>query len=374
MKNLSLSPGDVIGLTINGRRRLCEISELVDTQWRQIKARSIDPEVFSVPLLPPRQIAPAIPVALGPVQATVLDLPSLDLTEPPVLTRLAIFADPWPGSVTVWRSNDGLSFEKAAVALAPSIVGETLDPLPAGPTSRWDLANQVRVRLYGGALASMTDASVLEGANAAAVLNNAGEWEIIQFVNAELIGDKTYRLSRLLRGQAGSEYAIADLLSAGAPFVVLDDHVLSFAKGLGALDRAVELRIVATGRNHDDPSTLNLTMTPHATALMPLSPVHVKASRETDGVHISWIRRTRRDGDNWNVEVPLGEDTEAYKLEILSGTSVVRSISCASPFAVYANADELTDFGAPQTQLHLRVVQLSSTVGRGHPAEITLTI
>ncbi|MGL4264702.1 MAG: phage tail protein, partial [Afipia sp.] len=374
MKRLSLAPGDVIGVTVNARRRLFEISELVDTQSRQVKARSIDPEVFSVPLFAPRVKPPMIPPALGPVQALVLDLPSIDSSEPPVLTRLAIFADPWPGSVTVWRSTDGLSFEKAATAFVPSIIGETLDPLPAGPASCWDLGGEMRVALYGGVLASVADARVLDGANAAAVLSTSGVWEILQFANAELAGDKTYRLSRLLRGQAGSEYAIADPLPAGSPFVLLDDHVVTIARGLSALDRAIDLRIVATGRSHDDPSALALTVTPQPTALMPLSPVHVKAVRAGDGIHVSWIRRTRRDGDNWGVEVPLGEDTEAYTLDILSGTSVVRSMSSAAPSVLYANADELADFGTPQPSLHGRVSQMSSTVGRGHPAEFTLTL
>jgi len=374
MKALALTPGDVVGVTINARRRLFEISELVDTTSRQVKARSIDPEVFSVPLFAPRVKPPVIPPALGPVQALVLDLPSIDVSEPPVLTRLAIFADPWPGSVTVWRSTDGLSFEKAATAFAPSVIGETLDALPAGPTGCWDRGSAARVMLYGGALASVTEARVLGGANVAAVLNAARTWEILQFVNAELVDDKIYRLSQLLRGQAGSDHAIADPLPVGSPFVLLDDHLVTIARGLDALDRAIDLRIVATGRSHDDPSALSLTVTPKATALMPLSPVHVTAVREAGGIRVSWIRRTRRDGDNWVVEVPLAEDLEAYTLDILSGTSVVRSIPCAMPSALYVSADELADFGSPLTSLHGRVSQMSSTVGRGFAREFTLTL
>ncbi len=87
-----------------------------------------------------------------------------------------------------------------------------------------------------------------------------------------------------------------------------------------------------------------------------------------------WIRRTRRDGDNWSVEVPLGEDTEAYTLDILSGSSVVRSIPCAATSTLYPSADELADFGAPLTALHGRVSQMSSTVGRGYAREFTLTL
>jgi CO/xanthine dehydrogenase FAD-binding subunit len=41
--------------------------------------------------------------------------------------RLAVFAGPWPGPVAVWRSFDGASYERIALAVAPAIVGTTLD-------------------------------------------------------------------------------------------------------------------------------------------------------------------------------------------------------------------------------------------------------
>jgi hypothetical protein len=371
---LSLTPGDVIAVTINGRRRLFEIGATVDAEARQVNARSIDPEVFSVPLSTPRPTRPAVPAALGPVQVEVLDLPTIEASEPPILTRLAVSASPWPTSVTVWTSPDGASFQPVAIIPAPSTSGETLDPLPAGPSGRWDRGNAVRVRLYGGALTSVSDARVLAGANAAAVQTPDGDWEVFQFANAELVDVGTYRLSRLLRGQAGSDYAIADVLPAGAPFVLLDTHLVPLARGLNALDRPILVRLAAAGRNHDDPTAVALTVTPRATALLPLSPVHVKASRESGGVRISWIRRTRIDGDGWGVEVPLGEGVESYVLDIVSGGSVVRSIACSTSEAFYANADEMADFGTPQGSLHLRVAQVSATVGAGHPAELTLTL
>jgi len=371
---LSLTPGDVIAATINDRRRLFEIDATVDAEARQITARSIDPEVFSVPLLMPRQMASAIPAALGPVEADILDLPTIDSSSPPILTRLAVFAGPWPTSVTVWSSPDGASFQPAAIVPAPSTIGETLDPLPAGPAGRWDRGNVFRVRLYGGVLASVSDAGVLAGANAAAVRNPDGDWEILQFANAELVDAQTYELSRLLRGQAGSEYAIAATLPAGAPFVLLDMHLTPIARGLNALGRPIQMRLAAAGRNHDDPTAVALTVTPQPAALLPLSPVHVKAWRESGGIRIAWIRRTRIDGDGWGVEVPLGEDTEAYALDIFSGGTIVRSIACTAPEMLYADADELADFGSAQTSLHLRVAQVSATVGAGRPTELTLTL
>jgi hypothetical protein len=374
MDRLALAPGDVVAVTVAGRRRLFEIDGLVDTQSRRVSARSIDPDVFAVPLLSPRRTVPAMPRALGPVHALALDLPALDAMQPPVLTRLAVFANPWPGTVTVWRSADGASYQPMLVAAAPATMGETLDALPRGVAACWNAGASLRIRLYGGALTSKTDARVLEGANAAAIRNPSGAWEIVQFAGADLIDAHTYRLSRLLRGQAGSEYAIVDELPAGAPFVVLDEHLLPLARGRDALERPLDLRIVASNRSHDDAAAVALAVTPGATALRPLSPVHVKARRQGDGIHLSWIRRTRIDGDSWASEVPLGEGTEAYALDILSGATVVRSIACAVPAALYANADELTDFGAPQASLRVRVAQLSSAVGAGFPTELTLTL
>ncbi len=365
---LALMPGDVAGVTINGRRRLIEIEEIADAESRALRARSIDPEVFNVSLTAPRSRPPVLPAALGPAYALVLDLPALSAEQPVPLARMAVFAEPWPGGLAVWSSGDGASFSRAALAQAPSVIGETLDDLPAGPTARWQPA-AFRVRLYGGALASASDLAVLAGANVAALRNADGEWEVIQFANAELVGAREYKLSRLLRGQAGSDWAMTPLLAAGSAFLLLDAQIVTVASGIGALERPLQLRVVAAGRDTGDASALALEATPHATALRPLAPVHVRAMRGGSGVNISWIRRTRIDGDSWTGEVPLGEDSERYEVDIMSGATVLRKLTAASPSVLYAAADELTDFGVAQSALSLRVVQLSATVGRGFVAE-----
>jgi hypothetical protein len=314
-------------------------------------------------------------VTVGPVHALVLDLPTLPGDDPPVLQHLAVFADPWPGPVAVWRSRDGASYELLATATAPTIMGETLDDLPRGPTSRWDRASSARVRLYGGALSSVSDQRVLGGANAAALRRPDGAWEIIQFANATLVGARTYQLSRLLRGVLGSEWAMDDPLPAGAPFVLLDRHVLPLARGLDALGRTLQLRIVAASRDHGDPAAVTITTTPGPTALKPLAPVHLRARRDTDGVHVSWRPRKRGlAGVTFAARVPSAEAIEAYELDILSGSTVVRTLSASDTAALYAAADEIADFGSPQTSLSVRLYRLSATVGRGFPAIATLSL
>jgi hypothetical protein len=370
---LAVTPGDVIGLTSGGRRRLIEIRETVDTESRRISARTIDPDVFELEVAAPRRVAPAPPVPVGPVQARVLDLPALPGDDTPVLQHLAVFADPWPGPVAVWRSRDGASYERIATVLAPAIMGETLDALPRGPSSRWDKAAHARVRLYGGALASVSDQRVLGGANAAAVQRPDGAWEVLQFANATLTGERTYQLARLLRGELGSEGAIADPLPAGAPFVVLDDHVVPLARGLDALGRSMQLRLVVASRDHGDAAAVSLATTPGPTALKPLAPVHLRARRDTGGVHLTWrTRRRGMGGVTFAARVPLGEASEAYALDILSGTTVLRTLVATTPAILYPAASEIADFGSAQSSLSVRLYQLSAAVGRGFPAIATL--
>lgn len=370
---LKLMPGDVAALTVNGRRRLIEIEEVSDTEQRSLRARSIDPDVFNAALKPPAWRPAPPPAPVGAPLALALDLPTLTAESPAVLSRLAIFAAPWPGAVAVWASQDGASYSRAALAPAPCVIGETLDDLPQGPTARWHRAS-VRVRIHGGALSSASDLAVFAGANAAALRNAAGQWEVIQFAAAELVGEQTYRLSKLLRGQAGSEQAMTPLLAAGAPFVLLDGHAVTIAKGADALERPLDLRVVAAGRDTADVTALALSVTPRATALQPLAPVHLHAARSDTGVTLRWIRRTRIDGDGWSGEVPLGEDGEAYAIDVLSGGTVKRTLSSAAPSVLYAAAAELADFGAAQTNLSFRVAQVSATVGRGFAAEANLRV
>jgi hypothetical protein len=163
-------------------------------------------------------------------------------------------------------------------------------------------------------------------------------------------------------------------LAAGAPFVLLDANLVTIASGLDTLERSLQLRVVAAALDVGDASALALTATPQATALMPLAPVHLKARRDGSGVTFSWIRRTRIDGDTWVGEVPLGEDSEAYVVDILLAGDVVRTLSVTTPTALYAAADELADFGAAQTSLNVRIAQVSATVGRGFAAGAVLAV
>lgn len=147
-------------------------------------------------------------------------------------------------------------------------------------------------------------------AQLAAGLNRAllGE-EILQFAQAEPLGDSQWRLSGLFRGRGGTEYAL-DEHQVGEAFVLLDSRPLLLDAALiSAFPSAI---IVAAGRGDDEPVEAAITM--RGATQRPLSPVHARAEELPDGsLSLAWTRRAR---GAWvwanGVEVPLREETERY--------------------------------------------------------------
>lgn len=78
----------------------------------------------------------------------------------------------------------------------------------------------------------------------------------------------------------------------------LDGNLVELARGVDLLGRTMQLRVVAADRSHGDPTAVAREATPQPTALRPLAPVHLQARRGAAGITLSWVRRTRRDGDS----------------------------------------------------------------------------
>ena len=71
--------------------------------------------------------------------------------------------------------------------------------------------------------------------------------------------------------------------------------------------------------------------------------------------------------------VAIGETTEAYEVDVMNGSTVVRTITgLTAPTCTYTAAQQTTDFGSPQAAVTVRVYQMSAAVGRGYPREATV--
>jgi hypothetical protein len=214
--------------------------------------------------------------------------------------------------------------------------------------------------------------SVLAGGNTLAIGNEDGGWEIIQYVTAELIGVRRYRLARLLRGQLGTESEMRDPVAAGARVVLIDANALQ-SLDLTADQRLLDLtyRYGPAAYGHDHFTYAEATLAFRGVGLRPLSPARVKAVRPVAGsdIALSWIRRGRVAADSWEqTEVALGEESEAYDVEIMDGGAVIRTFATTAPAVTYTAAEQTADWGAPiaaPASLSLRIYQKSVTFGRG---------
>jgi hypothetical protein len=360
---------DEITLQSNGRTHRLRIVQIDDAEQRKLEAVATDPSIYE-PLTGPQR-APGQAQALvqaGRALLVFLDLPLLTGKEIPWAPTAAAYASPWPGSVQVLKSASDANYTLSRSFTRAAVLGRTTADFYSGPLWRWDESNELRIRLSGGTLASQDDLAILGGANALALQNADGAWEVLQFAAAELIAPNEWTLTRLLRGQAGTETAMRNPVAAGARIVLLDGAPAQLDLAQNEATLPFHYAWGPPNKPLSDSSWQTTTETFAAIGLRPLSPVQLAAHWQGGDLALTWIRRTRLGGDSWDqTEVPLGEETEAYAIEILNASdAVVRTLASATPSLTYTAAQIATDFpsGLP-SPFRFTVYQLSTSFGRG---------
>jgi len=301
-----------------------------------------------------------------PVDCVFLDLPLMTGDEVPHAPHVAVTASPWPGSVAVWSSSDGADYGVNRLIGAPAIVGVTESPLAAARHGLWDRGPGLRVRVAGGNLSSATELAVLNGANAMAIGDGSpGNWEVFQFAEAVLVAPQTYEIGMRLRGQLGTDGAMPAVWPAGSTVVLLDAAVRQIDLATNALGLARNYRIGVTGRGHDDPGAVQLSMAFDGIGMRPYPVCHLGARPVSGGdVRVRWKRRSRVNGDSWQQpEVPLAEDQEGYLVRILAGETVVAEYATNVPAFDYPAAAQAGD--GVSGAFAVAVAQVSSRFGHG---------
>lgn len=365
-KHALLEPTDVITVTKDGAAYLARITgtKLARSGMQDITAVAED--VSSYDFYNPAGSAPPTiqpPVSVSATRLELMDLPAFPtdgVTDAYLRYGVVGLGADWTGAA-VYRSDDGgANYTLLQSLSAQATIGAGLTILPNGNRYSWD-NNTVDVLLTFGELQSVTEIAVLNGANACVI----GD-EILQFQNAQLIGDHQYRLSRLLRGRLGTEWAMAGHV-AGERFVQLTNTVArelvaSSAWGIGKKYKPVTIGSTLGAATAQD-------FTYNARALKPYAPVHVVGIRDgTGNLTIGWKRRTRIGGD-WRdaVDIPLSEESERYEVEIFQGATLKRTITgLTAPSTSYSAAQQVTDFGSAQASVSVKIYQLSAAVGRGY--------
>lgn len=298
--------------------------------------------------------------AYGPSIVSFMDIPLISGDEEyPWAPRVACYQHPWPGQV-VFTKLEADQFMPFDAVIARAAMGETITPMSKG--SPWIIDRKTKFSLvfYGeDKLQSISEEQMLRGGNILCVENKDGSWEVLQFAEAELIGPKQYELSVLLRGQNGTEQA-AQEREPGARVVLYEEQrveVLNLPRDLAQLP--LTMRYGAHGYNPTHYTFQQEDRQFKAIGLRPYSPCQLRRTKSGGETTVSWIRRTRFQGDAWEApEVPLNEDKELYEAEVRFANGLVISSGplTESGFSFWADQE-----------FEITVWQVSPTYGKGEP-------
>lgn len=355
---LHFEVGDVVAVPNDPEKYV--IAKIVDGNLREITAvrlgkKNLDGTANA-------QSRPVPPITLPPASDPIVYIarvPPLDDEEIRSSIVIGGYARPWPGRISVI---DEYSSEIVRLC-APTTIGTLKSSFPKTDRfANWDTKNTLIVELIAGHLSSASKARVFAGENRLLVQNVDGHWEEVGYEKANLIDDKTYALSNLLRGLNKTEFAAAVSAEAGArvislsdaSYMSLDAEPSAFKAIAGADDQGASIPYAGFG---DHPN-------------LPLAPTHLRAEKQPNGdILISWRRRSRRAGNRWPpVDVPMDGSTEQYTINVSNSGTAVRSVSINANQFNYALSDQVSDFGTPPDQFEFSVTQDSAMLGHGHVA------
>jgi hypothetical protein len=363
-QGLALEAGDVVSLA-GGDYRIVGVTDETITRFdaRRVGGGRLPALTPAEPASPPQAAWPVEP------DIVIVDGPPLPGEEDDLRPLAFAFADPWVGPVAFSAGAEATQFTRRGQIDRPCSIGRLTSALFPHVSGRWQ-ETSVWVSVPGAGPASRTEAAVLNGANAMMVETMAG-WELIQFAEAELVDVETYRLTRLLRGQQGSEPAMAAGAGIGARVVFLTG--VERRLDVADWERGLELQWRAWRGSLDDPGAWNGEASYSAVAARMWSPAHLRASWSGDDLALGWVRRARKGGDAWGPGEPPNEVAEAYRIRVLDGGDILRVWTATGPAALYTAAQMASDFPAGGTG-GIEVTHLGADGEPGAPAAIAVTI
>lgn len=363
---IDIRAGDLVELEEGaGQTAEFRVDRIEDAGARLLEGSRVERQLYE-----PSDIVEGLPAQKGfvqtlPITAQFMDLPLLTGTETPHAPYIAVSATPWQGSAAVYSASEDSNYSLNTLVERPSIMGVTQTELLRASPGRWSDGPVLRIKLQSGALSAASRMQVLAGANAAAIGNGSTkDWEIVQFTNAELVDANTYALSGLLRGQAGTDGIMPETWPIGSTFVLLDGGPTLLEQALSARGLARHFRVGPGSKPYDDASFEHYVVATDGVGLRPYAPVHLKSTNSVTGRAFSWIRRTRVDGDSWaSLEVPLGEEAEAYLVRVLQNGLVIRESTVSEPRWSYSSDMAMAD--ALVGPFEVQVSQISQSFGPG---------
>jgi len=212
-----------------------------------------------------------------------------------------------------------------------------------------------------GQLYSITEIELDTGGNICLIGN-----ELIQFMNAELVGIDTYKISGLLRGRFGTEQYIGTH-NISSKFILFNFTNSSLAR-INKSDYIYNTDKFYKGttiRNNVADSS-PITFSSSAVGLKPYAVVNVSAGRnQTGNISIGWMKRIRGQAIFGNTLDQNDPDGDFYEVDIYKDGQVVRTISTTNLSCTYLSTQQVEDFGSVQSGVLVKIYKLSQAIGRG---------
>lgn len=372
LKYLWLAPADVMTVPVSGVPTRVRITGMEIGLFGEIKVTAVpDDSSLLTQIVTGSTLTPPVQTLYGPASIVSVAWNGNALRDSDAnglgLYLAASGPEAWGGCMFYMSRDSGASYQTLKKITDFATMGTALTALSAfGNTAVWDTGDTVDVQITRGLLQSTSSYDVLTGTNTALIGN-----EIIQFRTATVIGPNQYRLSNLLRGQRGTDYA-GGAHVVGETFVLLSAAVQRVGVDDSLFGKTVQIKVVPSGKGLSDVTPTNVTL--GGAEFKPYAPCDIKATRDgSQNLTATWIRRTRT-GGVWadGKDADLGETIESYDVEVWDATwsTVKRTFpALTTPTVTYTAAQQTADFGATQTTVRLKVYQNNVRVGRGYPAQ-----
>lgn len=373
-KHLDLHPGNVVNLPLDDSRTAkAVIEKMAGETVLEMEFRKRGDSFTSEAVAQPTPYVVDTLLGIAAVAPVLIDghlLRSADNNDG-FYAGVAVTGDGQFRSATLFQSEDsGTTYNQWAAFVNGMIRGIAVDALPdrAHPGA-WDRATSFTIAVpQGTAPDSVSEASLLasETSNGFAVWNaSVGDWEYIRAASVVDNLDGTWTLSTLLRGQKGTEFAMAGH-AAGATVYHLDSQAMDRATDG---DRTLPRVYVAVASGTAFNSTGAVAFTNSGKGLRCWAPCGLKVERDGSGNITGTFHRRDRLGQEWPEsgaeDPPMSETVESYKVYVYDTGVVVRTIPSATESFSYSAADQTTDFGSPQSSIDFGIVQVSATYGDG---------
>lgn len=373
---LNLEPGDVLSLPVNGSLASIRVVSMTYTSDGRIditgKFASASIYVSSAVGVSPLVMAQTTISLPGASSYELMDLPVLHATQLDPSFLAAMYGPTgWIGGVLLRSDDSGTTWADLQAFSSPGgTVGSATSVIGVVDSRVWDNASVLSVGMANGDLFSVTAEAVLNGANYFAY-GADGRWEVIAVQTCTLVSADTYRLTSLLRGRFGTEWAM--------PLHVVGDKVVllntSDVAAIGVSINVLGLERVYRGvtLDQDISSAADVPFSYKGANLKPLSPARCSFYKDASSNNcIGNVTRRTRYGGEWadNTDALLSETTEAYEIDMftdVSYTIAVRTIASSSPAVTYTAEQQVSDFGTYPDTVYYKAYQMSSVIGRGYP-------